>query len=351
MCPSEKQKVIAVWQSDELGSQFLPEIKPPYFHEELGAWVLSRHADVLEAMRSSSLTMSGAELATDESAAAMSVMRKQTADALSPAQLRSWSMELIPLMEQHVARLPNGSAVDLIDDYLVPCCLALAALVTEVDAGDAGRLREMARPVSESAAEPSDLNLKLRAEKVTSQLQPCFHSKTETLRDSGFVALSHTLPALLANGIYSLLQYPEQWALLNREPQRVEQALEELMRYGGLSRSIKRRAKEEVVIAGVPLRQGDRLILRIIAANYDPERFTEPNELDILRRDAGHLTLGAGPHACVGASLLRIASAVILRPLLQTFSGAKLTDEVAWQGGSGFRAPRHLQVILERTAE
>ena len=328
----------------------LPLIEPPYFDEELGACVLTRHGDVLSAMRSSSLAMDSREPVTDETIAAMRKIREETIEALSSTQLRAWLEELRPLVEQNVATLPNGIVVDLVDDYLMPCCLELAVLVTGIDANDAIRLRELARPVSEAAAEPCDDSLRAQAKIVTPQLQACFHAQAESLRDSGFVALSHTLPAMLANGCYSLLRHPGQWTLLHRQPELVESALEELIRYAGLSRYLKRRATEDVVLSGVRFRKGDRLILRIIAANHDPERFACPHQLDVLRRDAGHLALGAGPHACVGANLIRMASAAIMRPLLQRFSFATLSGGVNWRGGSGFRAPLNLPVILSDIA-
>ena len=63
--------------------------------------------------------------------------------------------------------------------------------------------------------------------------------------------------------------------------------------------------------AVVHLNKGDRVILRITAANRDPERFPCPADLDWVRHGTGHLSLGAGPHSCVGASLIRMAVVTI----------------------------------------
>jgi len=342
---------VPAWSSDELDSPVSPQIEPAYFDTDLDAWVLSRYEDVLTAFRSSSLTIDSRQPRTEEDEKATERMRAETAKALSPVQLRAWLEVITPLIQVSAQELPEGRPVDLIDAYLRPNCLDLASLVTGVDPKDAARLHALAQPVSAAAAEPSDPALRTEAKSVMSQLQGCFHSKTETLRESGFVALSYTLPCMLANACYALVQNPRQWTLLHREPDLTEQAVEELMRYAGLSRLLRRQATEDLVLGNVSIRKGDRLILRIVAANHDPERFARPDELDVCRRGAGHLTLGAGIHACVGASLLRMASVAMVRPLVASFSSAVLTGPITWQGGSGFRSPKHLTALLHRETD
>ena len=339
---------IPAWSSDEFDSPMSPHIEPAYFDKHLEAWVLSRYEDVLTAFRSSSLTIDSKRPRTIEDDKAMDRMRAETREALSPAQLGAWSEVITPLIQARAQRLPEGCPVDLLDSYLRPNCLDLAALVTGIDPQEAARLRTLAGPVSAAAAEPYDPTLRAKAKSVTPELQACFHSKAESLRDSGFVALSHTLPCMLANACYALSQNPKQWTLLHLESGLVEQAVEELMRHAGLSRFLRRQATGDLIIGDASIRKGDRLILRIMAANHDPARFALPNELDVCRRGAGHLTLGAGPHACVGANLLRMASVAMLRPLVELFSSSGLTGPVTWHGGSGFRSPKYLPVVLRR---
>jgi cytochrome P450 len=146
------------------------------------------------------------------------------------------------------------------------------------------------------------------------------------------------------------MQFPQEWSLLHREPGLMEQAIEELLRYAGLVRILSRTATANIDLNGASIRRGERIILRIIAANRDPERFSHPNHVDLARRNAGHLTLGAGPHACVAANLIRMAAIAITRPLVHRAASAKLSRPVDWQGGSGFRSPRFLWVHLT-TAE
>ena len=349
---------IPAWREDQLDSLSAPELEAPYFDGTLKAWVLSRHADILAAFHASSL--SPASHASDhnsqpsgesaEGERARLKMRAEAMESLSPAQLRAWREQLAPAARVLADSLPIEEPVDLMDAYARPLCLSLAAMVTGISRSDAEQLCERAREISAAAAEPFDPALRRNAESASAGLRNYFPSGPESLRESGFVALSQTMPCILGNAWFALLQFPQEWSLLHREPELVKQAIEELLRYAGLVRILSRMATADIDLNGASIRSGERVILRIIAANRDPERFSQPNHVDLARRNAGHLTLGAGPHACVAANLIRMAAIAITRPLVQMVASASLSRPVDWQGGSGFRFPRSLWVRLT-TAE
>lgn len=310
--------------------------------------MLSRYADVSAAFRSSSLSpggphSEGSEL-IDENARLK--MRAETLEALSPIQLRSWRERLTPQTYELVDRFSDGQTVDLIGDYARPLCLSLGAMVTGISLEYAESLQEKARQVSAGSAEPYDACLQASAKSANAKLHKCFHSGPAALRGSGFVALSQTMPCILGNAWFGLMQHPKEWLLLHRHPELMDQAIEELLRYAGLVRVLFRRATEDVDISGALIRKGERVILRIIAANRDPNRFFDANEIYVTRRGAGHLAFGGGAHSCVGASLIRMAAATISYPLLKNFAEATPVESVDWQGGSGFRSPASLRVRL-----
>jgi len=267
-------------------------------------------------------------------------------EALSANQLRAWRERIAPEAVALTNRLPSEETVDLMDGYARPLCLLVAAMITGISRDAAEDLCEMARRVSASAAEPYDPAVRVSAKSANAVLRGCFHSGPEALRDSGFVALSQTLPCLLGNAWFALMQYPEEWSLLHQQPELTEQAIEELLRYAGLTRTLFRTATADLDLNGFSIRKGERVILRIIAGNRDPERFTEPHRVDVTRRDGGHFTLGAGPHACVAAGLIRMVAATVTHPLVQRFASANLALPIQWQGGSGFRSPSSLWVYL-----
>jgi cytochrome P450 len=204
----------------------------------------------------------------------------------------------------------------------------------------------MARVVSAAAADPENATLKCEAELANAELITHFPSGLPALRDSTFVALSQTVPCILGNAWFALIDHPKQWRRLNLQPAVLDQAIEELLRYAGLVRTLFRTATEDVNLNGAEIRSGDVLILRIIEANRDPERFAYAHQLDVVRQDGGHLALGAGSHACVGASLIRMTAQSVTRPLLRRFASASLARPVEWQGGSTFQSPQSLWVCL-----
>lgn len=321
----------------------------PYFDAALNAWVLSRYSDVLAAFRTTSLApgkSNGSASATHASEAARLEMRSDTMQALSASQISAWREFLAREADALVLSLAPGEPIDLLASYASPLCLRLAATVTDISLEGAEELSGIARLVSAAAADPESAALKAEAERVNAALVARFASGPAALRDSTFVALSQTVPCILGNAWYALINHPEEWGLLHLQPALLDHAIEELLRYAGLVRILFRTATEDVNLNGAQIRSGDVLVLRIIEANRDPERFACPGQLDLTRQDGGHLALGAGFHACVGASLIRMAAQAITRPLLRRFASARLARPVEWQGGSTFKFPQSVWVRL-----
>lgn len=345
--PEERAK--PAWTGDLLESDLTPEIEPPYFDPLLDAWVLSRHADILAAFRSPGLSLAGPnhkKRAESDDESSRLKMREETLQALGPARLRAWRERLAPQVQALADTLPVSRPVDIVGEYARPLCLILAAIVTGIDLSVARSLEEKAQLLSAAAAEPYDADLHACAKSANADLSTHFRSGPEPLRGAGFVALSQTLPRMLGNAWFALLRHPGEWSHLHRQPELMEQAVEELLRFAGLARILFRVATQDVDINGSLIRGGERVILRVIAANRDSERYPNANQLDITRRGGGHLTLGAGLHSCTGASLIRMGALAITSPLLQRFAGAHQEQPVEWHGGSGFRSPVSLWVHL-----
>ncbi len=326
-----------------------PENRAPHFDESLGAWVLSRYADVLAAFHCSSLFpagLNGKEPFDPRAGDEVLKMRRETRDALSPLRLRVWRKALVSAARALVQNLSAKQSVELVGSYARPLCLSLAAMVTRIDPHEAGRIQKLAEPIAASAAEPYDAALKSRAKSADAKIRSYFRPGPELLRDSGFVALAHTLPCLLANAWLALVESPEQWAVLHSEPGLVEHAVEELLRCSGLPRILFRKALQDIKVNGAHIRKGERIVLQVCAANLDPAYFPYAHRLDVKRTRVRHLTLGAGSHSCVGAGLIRMAAVSITRPLLERFSAATLTETIEWKGGSVYRFPETLRVMF-----
>jgi hypothetical protein len=337
------------WHGDRQDSAEPPELEAPYFDQALQAWVLSRHRDILAVLRDERVapaSVKSHEPTVPADEALRLRLRDQTLKVLSPGLLRQWRQTLQPELDRLLQYLHADEEVDVLAAYARPACLTLAAIVTGIAQDKAEVLCEHARRVSARAANPYDDSLRAPSKASHAKLQEGhFHAECEALRDSTFVAISQTIPCMLGNAWYALLQHA-QWQFVHEHPEVTEQAVEELMRYAGLTRLIGREATEDLDIHGVMVRKGQRIILRIIAGNRDPQRFPAPDAVDVMRPTAGHLALGAGAHSCVGASLIRMSLVAVTMPLLQRFRSATLAHPVQWQGGATFQSPQSLWVKL-----
>jgi cytochrome P450 len=164
--------------------------------------------------------------------------------------------------------------------------------------------------------------------------------------EPAFVALSQTLPRLLANCWLALLRHPAEFARLRSHPELLPNAVEELLRYAGIVRRVFRRATADLDLGGVRIANGDLAMLMLASANRDPDQFPDPNRLDLARPIATHVSLGTGRNSCVGAMLIRMAASVATAALTARFAAATAHPVPEWRLGSGFCFPAAVNVTL-----
>lgn len=141
------------------------------------------------------------------------------------------------------------------------------------------------------------------------------------------VAGNETTKNLIGNGLLALLHNPEQIKRLREEPDLIEAAIDELLRFDSSVQIDGRVALEDVEIGGKRIKAGQRLILLIGAANRDPDVFDAPDQLDVTRSDGNHVSFGRGVHHCLGAQLARIESQAAFSKLLTRFPDLHLVHE------------------------
>ncbi|MDN3293126.1 cytochrome P450 [Streptomyces ficellus] len=158
---------------------------------------------------------------------------------------------------------------------------------------------------------------------------------------------------LIGNGVYALLRNPDQRARLQEslaagERGLLETGVEELLRYDGpVELATWRFATEALTIGGERIAAGDPVLVVLAAADRDPERFAEPDTLDLGRRDNPHLGYGHGIHYCLGAPLARLEGQTALATLLTRLPDVRLAVDPAdlrWRGGLIMRGLRTLPV-------
>jgi cytochrome P450 len=140
-----------------------------------------------------------------------------------------------------------------------------------------------------------------------------------------------TTANMLGLGTFALLEHPEQLAELRANPDLLPDAVEELMRYLSVVDINYRYATEDIELGGETIGKGSTVVVSLLAANHDPQRFDNPDTLDIHRKARGHLSFGHGVHQCLGQQLARIEMRAGFEGLLRRFPTLKLAipaDEV-----------------------
>jgi cytochrome P450 len=141
------------------------------------------------------------------------------------------------------------------------------------------------------------------------------------------VAGHETTTNLIGNGLLALLRHPEATAFLRANPDRVPDAVEEMLRYDSPVQATVRVVSVPVELGGQTLPPRSLVVAMIGAANRDPAVFTDPDRFDPTRTDNRHLSFGFGPHFCLGAPLARLEGEVVFRTLLARYPRLRLESE------------------------
>lgn len=140
-----------------------------------------------------------------------------------------------------------------------------------------------------------------------------------------------TTANLLGTGLFHLDRHPDERRRLVENPGIAPRAVEELLRFDGPTKMQVRMAREDVELRGKRIRAGQRVLLCQSAANRDPQRFPDPDRLDLDRTDNEHLAFGIGIHHCLGAPLARLEAEIALAALAERLPGLRVaTDDPEW---------------------
>jgi len=269
------------------------------------------------------------------------------------------------LLDQIAAQGPE-SRVDLVAAYAFPLpftviCELLGVPEPERDAlgrGLAGMLVPTSTPAQYARAkEASDGVVAMLGELVrTKQQQPGddLVSGLINARDGEerldnqellstifqlIVAGHDTTTSLIGNGVVALLRNPDQLAQLRNDSASIAAAVEELLRYDApVPHATFRYAIEPVTIGDVTIPAGAQVVIGLAAANRDPDRYANPELLDMDRAESRHLAFGHGIHHCLGAVLARMEGQLAIASLLARFPELRLAvpvEELHWDHGDG----------------
>jgi hypothetical protein len=161
-----------------------------------------------------------------------------------------------------------------------------------------------------------------------------------------------TATNLIGSGLLTLLRHPEQMRMLQDDPSLIPSAVEELLRYESPIQHTARVAHEDFSLGGKLIRRGQSVVAVLAAGNRDPERFPNPDVLDVTRGDKGHLAFGWAAHFCFGAPLARMEGQIAFGTLLRRLKNLALASEdFVWRENLGLRGLSGLPVRFDVGSE
>ena len=250
------------------------------------------------------------------------VFRRRRAAALEPA-VRRWAIQII----ERARRAGECDFVEAIGSELPARVIAhLLGLPPE----DGPLLREWTDRVSEGDVEGGVLALNsylgdaVRLQRAAGREGEVIagldrsHDPTPLARMLSQVVQggTETLRSLFSCGLVELLNHPEQLDLLRRERGRIGMAVEEMLRFISPVHHLRRTATRDAELGGERIKEGDRVVVFLAAANRDESIHQEADRFDVTRTPQRHLSLGHAQHFCVGAHLARLEARVFWEEFL-----------------------------------
>jgi cytochrome P450 len=173
-------------------------------------------------------------------------------------------------------------------------------------------------------------------------------SEKELLHNIIFIlnAGHETTTNLIGNGLYALLEWPEEKERLITKPDLIGTAIEEFLRFESSNQLGNRVTTASLEISGVPIAAGSFVTIGIGAANRDPIEFADPDRLDVARTPNRHLAFGSGAHVCAGLNVARLEGRVAIGRFLARFPNYRLAGEPIRGGRARFRGFLSIPVVV-----
>ena len=333
---------------------------PLYRNDEQGFWAISRHADVLQALRDTKTFSSAHGVSLEPSATGPHAYRVTSFLAQDPprhdlvraivskgftprrvAELEPWIKELT---SRYIEPALDGEPFDFVGQLSGKLPMDVISEMIGVPASDRDEVRRLADRVMHRDDSMNDVPVasgeaaieigsyfmdmvRARREHPTEDLTSAVvHAVVEGERLSdgevvGFLFLmviagNETTAKLLANAWYWAWRYPGQRAKVFGDPRLIPRWIEETLRFDSSTQVVARLVTRDVELHGQTIAEGDRLAIVLGSANRDDRVFADAQAYDIDRDTSDLISFGAGPHFCMGAALARLEARIVLNELV-----------------------------------
>jgi pimeloyl-[acyl-carrier protein] synthase len=374
---------------------------PVHWDRFLHTWVVTRYPDVLNVLHS----FSADRTPTPEQLTAMGlsglneiaqVMVKQMLFMDAPAHTRlrglasvAFTPQRVRVLRGHIQEIADNlldrvrarGEMDLIADFAAPMPAIVTAEMLGVPTEDHVNLKKWSADFAEMLGNFQHNPDRIpRVLESTNNLTNYFRDAIDRMREQPREGLIHsfmtaeldgdrlseeeiiancvvtmvggqeTTTNLIGNGLLTLMRNPEQLARLRDDVALVPSAVEELLRYESPSQHTGRIAREDVEIGGKQIGKGQAVMAIMAAANRDPERFPQPDELILDRADNKHLAFGWSSHFCFGAPLARMEGQIAFETILRRLPNLEIVPgPLTWRTNSGLRGLTALPVRFTAT--
>jgi cytochrome P450 len=362
----------------------LREADPVHWDPFLHAWIITRYADIVTVLTrfSADRTLTPEQLDGMGLGALKPIMevvalqmlfrdppahtrlRNLCAAAFTPARVAVLRGHIQDIAEGLIDRFIGQGSADIVDDFAAPMPAIVTAEMLGVPVSDYEKLKQWSIDFAEIlgnfqhppdrvarvAASVRDMTEYFRAairQQETDPTEGLVNSMVRAQVDGvrltedemvanlilTMIGGQETSTNLISSALLTLLRHPEQMQLLLDDPSLVPMASEELLRYESPIQHTARVAHEDFLLGGKMIRRGQSVVAVLAAGNRDPERFPNPDVLDVKRGDKGHLAFA------LGALLRRLKNLELA------------TEDFVWHENFGLRGLSGLPVRFDVPAE
>jgi hypothetical protein len=370
---------------------------PVHWDPFLHAWVVTRYADVVHVLHQYSANrtptpeqLSALNLSALNPIAEVMVrqmlfldppdhtrLRTLASAAFTPRRVEQLRSHIQDVMDTLLDAVVSKGSMDVIADFAGPAPAIVTAELLGVPAADHAQLKEWSQDFAEMLGNfqhnPDRFSRVLRSvENLCGYFRSAMREQTSHPREGLVQAMMsaeiegarfteeeiianlivtmvgglETTTNLIGNGVLTLLRHPVELDRLRADSSLIPSAVEELLRYESPSQHTARLAPSDVELGGKQIRKRQAVIAVMGAGNRDPERFPEPDRLDITRKNNQHLAFGWAAHFCFGAALARLEGQIAFRTMLRRLPQLRLIAQgpLVWRHNLGLRGLTALPV-------
>jgi len=377
----------------------LREEAPVYWDPFLCAWVVTRYRDVVHVLRHYSADRTPTPEQLDAmgltavspiaqvmvrqmlfmDAPAHTRLRSLAASAFSPARVATLKSHVSDIVEQLIDRIAANGRMEVIADFAAPLPAIVTAEMLGMPVEDHEQLKDWSADFAEMLGNfQHNPDRVARVVRSVAEMTAYFYARMDELRRNPRPGLVHSLMTaevngerltdeevvansivtmvggqetttnLIGNGLLTLLRNPLEMRRLMDNPSLVPTAVEELLRYESPSQHTARLAPEDTELGGQKIAKRQAVIVVMGAANRDPEQFSDPDCLDLGRKENRHLAFGWAAHFCFGAALARIEAQTAFEALLRHLPNLQLQPgPLQWRENLGLRGLKALPVTFD----